>query len=347
MTREYSEYIVYFAAFLIALIISAAVTPLCRLAAVKLNIFDHPISDIKTHKKSVPYLGGLAIAAGWFTALFFVRFFTDFPSGTLRSLRGIILGTLTLLILGLIDDLKFKGLGFKSKLTIQFCAAALAIFLFDIKINFISDYWLSCIVSAIWIVGITNAFNIIDVMDGLSSGIASIACFAFLFISLPTEMIYVNFCAVSLAGALIGFIPFNLSSSKKIFMGDTGSLFIGFIMANLALGTSYTSISEIGLFAPLFILAIPIYEVGLVSFFRIRKKKLPFVGSKDHYSLRLLKMGFSKKQIILITYLSCLILALCAYLLTKLTTLHAMWICAGAALAAGLVSVKLSEVKVE
>jgi UDP-N-acetylmuramyl pentapeptide phosphotransferase/UDP-N-acetylglucosamine-1-phosphate transferase len=109
-------------------------------------------------------------------------------------------------------------------------------------------------------------------------------------------MFYVNFCSIALAVAILGFLPFNMSKSKKIFMGDAGSLFVGFVMANLAMGTSYSSINNFGIFAPLFILAIPIYETILVSVCRIRKGKLPFLGSKDHYALRLEKMGFSRKN---------------------------------------------------
>ncbi|MDR2192554.1 MAG: undecaprenyl/decaprenyl-phosphate alpha-N-acetylglucosaminyl 1-phosphate transferase, partial [Endomicrobium sp.] len=270
-----STEILYAAAFFIALLISAAATPLCRVIAVKLNILDNPISEVKTHKKSAPYLGGAAIAAGWLASLFIIRFATSFPDGTLRSLRGIIYGSLITLLLGFIDDKKYKGLGFKSKFLIQIAAAAIVVFGFDIRINFIPIYWLSCAVSVFWIVGVTNAFNIIDIMDGLSSGIAFIAALAFLFISLPTEMIYVNFCAAALGGALLGFIPFNLSKSKKIFMGDTGSLFIGFILASLAMGTSFTAISEIGLFAPLLILAVPLYETFFVSAVRIGNGKSP------------------------------------------------------------------------
>jgi UDP-GlcNAc:undecaprenyl-phosphate GlcNAc-1-phosphate transferase len=184
-------------------------------------------------------------------------------------------------------------------------------------------------------------------MDGLSSGIAVIAAFAFLFISLPTEMLYVNFCAVAIAGGILGFMPYNFSKSKKIFMGDTGSLFIGFVLASLAMGTSYTAINDIGLFAPLLILAVPIYETGLVSMFRLRKGKSPLLGSKDHYALRLEKMGFSRKNILLITYAACVILAFCAYLFTQLRLSYVMMLLFAALAALWAATIKLASVKVE
>lgn len=339
--------VLYTIAFFTSFIISFLAIPVCRKIAIKKGIVDIPSTEIKTHKKSTPYLGGIAIALGWAAALFLIRFITHFPDGTLHSLRGIFYGSFIMLFLGFVDDFKLKGLGFKSKLIIQFLAASIVVFGFDIRINFISLYWLSCAISIFWIVGITNAFNIIDIMDGLSSGIAVIASLAFFFISLPTEMIYVNFCAIALAGALLGFMPFNFSKSKKIFMGDTGSLFIGFILASTAMGTSYTTINEIGLFAPLLILAVPIYETFLVSFFRIRKGKSPFLGSKDHYALRLEKMGFSRKQIILITYTVCIIMAFCAFLFTMISTVYALIIFFIVLAALFIASIQLATVKVD
>ena len=342
-----SNELLYLISFASALLISLIATPLYRFFAIKLNIMDSPVTAVKTHKVSTPYLGGAAIAMGFIASLFLIRFITHFPDGTLRSLRGIIYGSVIIMFLGFIDDVRYKGLGFKSKLLIQFLAAAIVVFGFDIRINFIAIYPVSCMVSILWIVGITNAFNIIDIMDGLSSGIAVIAAFAFLFISLPTEMIYVNFCAVALAGGILGFIPYNFSKSKKIFMGDTGSLFIGFVLASIAMGTSYTKMNNIGLFAPLLILAVPIYETGLVSMFRMQKGKSPFLGSKDHYALRLEKIGFSRKQILIMTYTACAILAFCAFLFTKLTLSYAMMLLLVVLACLWAITVKLASVKVE
>ena len=340
------DYSLYALAFLAALLFSALFTPLLRFIAVKLSILDSPITQVKTHKQSVPYLGGIAISFAWLIALVFIRQITDLPTGTLRSLRALVYAAIIIILLGLIDDMKYKGLGYKPKLAIQFIAAAIIVFGFDIRINFIEHSVISAAVSLLWIVGVTNALNIIDIMDGLSSGIAFIASLAFLFISLPTEMIYVNFCAVALAGALLGFIPYNLSKSRKIFMGDAGSLFIGLILSSIAMGTSYTSISEIGTFAPIVILAVPIYETFLVSWFRIRKGQSPMIGSKDHYALRLEKMGFSRKQILLITYSVCIALAFCAYLFTSLKTSYSIFLLIFVLTALWAASIKLSSVKV-
>ncbi|MFH1368195.1 MAG: MraY family glycosyltransferase [Elusimicrobiota bacterium] len=336
----------YCIVFAAALVFSLVLTPIFRKIAIKFNILDHPLSKIKTHHQPTPYLGGMAIWSSWVISLFLIRLFTHFPTGTLHNLRGVILGSVIILLLGLIDDVLPKGLGFKKKFMIQ-AAAALAITFFDIRLHFVSPYVVAFILSIIWVVGITNAFNIVDIMDGLSSGIAVIASLAFLFISLPSEAIYVNFCAAALAGGCLGFIPFNLSKKKKIFMGDTGSMTVGFILASLALGTSYTKINDIGLFSPLLILAIPIYDTFLVMYFRWRKGQSPFMGSKDHFALRLEKLGFSRPKIITVTYVISVILSITAFLSTRLSLLWSSILLAGVILFAAFASYQLSKAKID
>lgn len=315
--------LLYLLTFGMSLFISAILTPILRLVASKLNIIDHPHSDIKTHKTPTPYLGGLAIWSGWVISLLIIRLFTHFPTGTLRNLRGIIIGSAMIVILGLVDDILPKGLEFKEKFLMQIMAV-MALILFDIRLHFISPYFIAVLFSLFWVIGISNAFNIIDVMDGLSSGLAFIASLSLLFIALPTEQIYVNFCAAALAGGCLGFLPFNLSKSKKIFMGDTGSLTIGFILAAISMGTSYTRANEIGLLAPILILAIPIYDTILVMYLRIRRGQSPFLGSKDHFALRLEISGLSRIQILIITYLSCTFLSIGAFMVTRLPLLWAL-----------------------
>ncbi|MBQ3834671.1 MAG: undecaprenyl/decaprenyl-phosphate alpha-N-acetylglucosaminyl 1-phosphate transferase, partial [Elusimicrobia bacterium] len=230
----------YCITFIAAYIITLFFTPIFRNIAIKFNIYDRPITEVKTHKIPTPYLGGLAVWAGWSLSLIIIRLITNFPTGTLNNLRSVMIGSLLMLILGLCDDIKKGGLGFKFKFLIQIFAAVIVVVFFDIRIQFIDNYILSVLISIFWIIGLSNAFNIMDIMDGLSSGIAAIAAFFFLIIALPSEMIYVNFCSSALIGATLSFIPYNLSKNKKIFMGDTGSLSIGFILATIAMGTSYT-----------------------------------------------------------------------------------------------------------
>jgi len=313
----------YLWCFLAALAMSLMATPLMRLLAITLGILDRPLSDVKTHKRAIPYLGGVAVAGGMVAALLLARASTNFPSGTLRALRGLILGGSMILLLGLIDDVKEKGLGYRFKFLAQI-AAALCLMSFDVRIRFIHPLWLGDILTLVWVVGVINAVNIIDIMDGLASGIATIASLGFLFISLPSEQIYVNFASAALAGALLGFIPFNLSTRFKIFLGDTGSLFIGFTLAALSMGTSYTHVNNAGVFAPLLILGIPIYDTLLVTVLRLQKGMSPFLGSHDHYALRLEKYGFYREEILVLSYSFCLLLTFAAYEVTQMVFEHAM-----------------------
>src|SRR5439155_23660901 len=153
--------------------------------------------------------------------------------------------------------------GYRFKFLIQI-TAGLCLISFDIRLHFIRPAWVGDLLTIVWVVGIINAVNIVDIMDGLASGMAVIASLGFFFISLASEQIYVHFSASALAGALLGFIPFNLSRRYKIFLGDTGSLLTGFMLAALSLGTSYTHVNNAGVFAPILILGVPIYDTILV-----------------------------------------------------------------------------------
>lgn len=305
----------YAVCFSTAFFLSCLFTPILRRIAIRFGILDRPVTDVKTHREPVPYLGGLAVAGSLTLSLVAARFATNFPTGTLHSLRGIFFGGLIILLLGLADDLKPKGLGYQFKFFVQI-AAALCLMAFDIRIKFVHPDWLGSLLTLVWIVGVINAVNIIDIMDGLASGTAMIAALGFLFISLPSEEIYVNFTAAALAGSLLGFIPYNMSRRLKIFLGDTGSLFAGFLLAALSLGTSYTRSSNLGIFAPLLILGIPIYDTLLVTYLRFQKGMSPFMGSRDHFALRLERFGFYREEILIICYAMSLILGFTAYEVT-------------------------------
>lgn len=309
--------LLYLAGFMTAFAGSFALSPVFRWTALRFGIIDHPGTAVKTHREPTPYLGGAAIAVSFILTLVLVRTFSTYPSGTLRSLWGIFYGGALILLLGLVDDTVSGGLSFKEKFAVQFAAASILLF-FDIQLNFVHPRWLAFLLTVVWVTGVMNAINIIDIMDGLAGGIAVVAALAFLFISLPTEQIYVNMTAVVLAGAVLGFLPFNLSKKRKMFMGDTGSLFIGYVLATLSLGTEYSTLHNAGVLAPILILGVPIYDTFFVALLRYRKGMSPFLGSKDHFALRLEKMGFTRPQIVSIAVAVTVVLSFAAWLTTRI-----------------------------
>ncbi|MBI3299980.1 MAG: undecaprenyl/decaprenyl-phosphate alpha-N-acetylglucosaminyl 1-phosphate transferase [Elusimicrobia bacterium] len=303
-----------------AFVLSAAATPLVRLFALRMGWLDRPETEVKTHKKAVPALGGVAVWIGFAGALVATRYYTDFPTGTLYRLRAVLLGAAMVFVLGVIDDLKKPlGLGWKSKMGVQALAAA-ALIHFGIQINFLSPDYLGTALTVLWVVGITNAVNIIDIMDGLAASQAAAAALGFWLIAMPSEDLYVNFAAAALMGAALGFLPWNFSSRWKIFMGDSGSMLLGFSLAALALGTEYTLVNPLGVYAPLLILAVPMYDTFYVMAVRMAKGKSPFLGSRDHFALRLERMGFTRPQIVALSLFASLVLSVCAWLVTLVST---------------------------
>lgn len=316
----------YLLALAVPLVLALALTPLVRALAIRLNFLDTPSSAIKTHKHATPTLGGVAIVIAFFASLLFIRFSTEFPTGTLRNLRGIFVGGTLIFLLGAVDDmLKPKGLGFKIKFAVQILAAAILVY-YDMRINFIEPGYLSICLSVLWVVGVANAFNIIDIMDGLSATQAITAAMGLLWIALPSEDIYVNFAAAALLGATAGFLPYNFLKKKKIFMGDSGSLFLGFMLAAISMGTRYSAVNPLGVYAPLFILAIPIFDTIFVAAMRMKRGHSPFIGSKDHYALRLETLGFSRHQIVFYSAFAALVLSFFAFLATQLPLMWGIWI---------------------
>ncbi|GAB4033409.1 MAG: MraY family glycosyltransferase [Elusimicrobiota bacterium] len=335
----------YALTFILALGLSLVFVPLVRYFAIRFGLYDSP-NEIKTHKGAVPVLGGLGIFAAFSMALVIMRFSTSFPTGTLRDLRYILIGSFLILCLGAIDDLKKpNGLSVGFKFAAQFIIAIFMVFS-GFQIKFISPEYLSFVLSVLWIVGVSNAFNIIDIMDGLSSSQVLSAGLALWFISLPSEHIYVNFLAAAISGAALGFIPNNFSSKRKIFMGDSGSLFCGFVMAILSLGGEYSKNNILGVYAPLFILAVPIYDTFFVSVMRMKKGISPFSGSRDHYALRLEKIGLSRKKIVVISFLFSLIMGLAAWLSTMVSWQWGMIIYFVVGAEFILISLRISKIKV-
>lgn len=341
-----NDNLLYLTGFVLGFLIAYLIAPVFRKIALRYQIIDHPNTAVKTHRQSTPYLGGCAIALGFVISLTIIRFLSSYPVGTLRPIQGIFFGGFLVFLLGLVDDTVSGGLTFKEKFLVQFVASSILLF-YGVRLHFIQPRWLAFFTTIIWVTGVMNAINIVDIMDGLAGGITVIAALAFLFISLPTEHIYVNLASAALAGSCLGFLPYNFSKTKKMFMGDTGSLFIGYVLASLSLGTSYTTYHNAALFAPILILGVPIYDTFFVMLIRYRKGLNPFLGSRDHFALRLEKMGFSRAEIVMIAITVSMILNFCAWLTTWIWFWWAVSLYALVLLIAYGIGVWLAKVKIE
>lgn len=305
-------------AFALAAATSFLLTPALRALSLRLALLDAPDSEVKTHHAPTPVLGGVAVWAGFMAAMLLLRLTTNFPTGTLYNLRALIVGGGLVFLLGLADDLRRpEGLGYRPKFAVQL-AAALLLISFGLRIRFLQPDYVAGAVTVLWVVGVTNAFNIVDIMDGLSASQAAIAALGFLMISLPSEELYVNFASAALAGAALGFLPWNFSRRRKVFMGDCGSLFLGFVLAGVSLGTRYSDVNDLGVLAPLLILFVPAFDTLFVATLRLIDGRSPFLGSRDHFALRLETMGLGRGAVVLLAAAAAAFLDFCAFLVTRL-----------------------------
>jgi len=289
--------------FFLAAVISYLGTPFVRMLAIRLNYFDHP-QDNKVHAHPTPLLGGVAIFAA-----FIISVFTKNEIVSLSPVQAIMGGAFILLVVGLIDDK--MGMVPEFKLLGQFLAAMLVVKA-GLRIAFIPNYYLSIIITYIWIIGITNAFNLLDNMNGLSAGIAVISAFFFGVISYMNGETVVSAMSFALAGSALGFLKHNFPKAA-IFMGDSGSLVLGYVLAALALfGNWKTTSLTTTLMIPILVLGYPIFDTTLVSVKRILEGRSIFQGGKDHSSHRLALLGLKKYRAVLIIYLVCFLLGAAA-----------------------------------
>ena len=283
--------------FFISLLVSHGFTPFVRLIAVKFGILDNPEYK-KSHAHPTPLLGGLAIYAALLSSVIFVLNLSDVTA-------GIFIGATILLITGLIDDK--MGMGPQLKLSMQ-VVAALTAFKFGLRVTTIEDYYLCMFFTVFWIVGITNALNLLDNLNGLSSGIAAISSLFFCAISVINHDYLTATLAAAMAGACLGFMRYNFPRAQ-IFMGDTGSLVLGFFLACLAiLGNWGTEKMTLSLAIPIIILGYPIFDTTLVTVIRLSEGRSIFQGGRDHSSHILAYAGFRKKRAVLSIFAICFLL---------------------------------------
>lgn len=300
-----------------ALLLAIGSTPLVRRLALRYAVVDSP-SGRKIHSAPVPLLGGAAIYISFVLVLVFFgdRFY-------ISQFVGIFVGATFMSLMGVIDDR--WGLGSYVKLLGQLLAAGILV-LSGVQIQIFGG-WLDVAVTMLWVVGVTNAMNLLDNMDGLSGGVAMIAAVFFTLLAAMSRQYLVGALAAALAGACAGFLIYNWNPAH-IFMGDAGSLFLGFLLAAVAIKLRFPSNSvTVTWMIPLLVLAVPIFDTTLVFVSRLRRGKNPLTTpGKDHLSHRLARLTGSRREAVLLCYLLAGAIGLLAIFLTQAALTEAIFV---------------------
>ena len=287
----------YFGLFVASLIIAATSTPLFRNLAVKRKILDTPNSERKIQRTAVPYLGGFGIALAVVATTLIAITISDASTENYLLALSVLAPAIALGLIGFIDDK--KHLTPLSRFIAQTFAGvftALVLILTNTVGNPTSYLVLDVLLTIVWVVGICNAINFFDNMDGAAGGISALAGFGFAVIGLQNDQYFVAAFGLVLSGACIGYLFWNWNPAK-IYMGDAGALFIGIILAALAVRVDPVSVNgATAFFVPICVLALPILDTTTVVIDRLRRGVSPFEGGLDHLSHRLRRKGLSVRQ---------------------------------------------------
>lgn len=300
----------YMLIIITALLFAIGVTPLVRRLAPRLGVMDRP-SARKIHTKAMPRLGGAAIYLAFILALLLLE-----DRRYISQMVSILMGATLVSFCGIWDDR--WGMRPLLKLGIGQPLAALILIASGIRVSFLPHPILNILVTMIWVVGITSALNLLDNMDGLSAGVATVASAFFLLLAAMSGQYLVGSLAAALLGACLGFLLYNFNPAS-IFMGDTGSLFIGFVLAAVGIKLRFPGRTNIVTWMiPLLVLGVPIFDTTLVVVSRLRRGLNPTTHpGKDHFSHRLVAMGLSQREAVMAIYLICGALGVLAVFLTQ------------------------------
>lgn len=304
-------------ALLVALVVSFLMTPIVKTFAYKVGAIDVPKDARRMHKTPIPRLGGLAIFIGFMVSiLLFVEITAE--------MRSILLGAVIIVVLGVVDDI--MALPALLKFVVQIVAALIpathgvVIQAFS-NPNVFSDnpYWvlgnLSVPLTVLWIVAITNAVNLIDGLDGLANGVSAISATTVLVIALIGGQFQVAVVMAALVGACVGFMPYNMNPAK-MFMGDTGATFLGYILATMSIQGLFKFYAIVSFAVPFLILGLPIFDTAFAFIRRIAHGQSPMHADRSHIHHRLIDMGLNQKQAVATLYVISAILGLSAVVLT-------------------------------
>lgn len=312
-------------ALLVAMLVCFLLSPLVKNFAYKVGAIDVPKDARRMHKVPIPRLGGLAIFLGFMVSTLLFVPMTE-------QLQGILLGAVIIVVLGVVDDITPLHAGLK--FGVQILAALIPV-LHGVKISVLSNpnifsenpWWFldgwAIPVTVFWIVAITNSVNLIDGLDGLAVGVSAISSATFLIISLIVAECDISMLCAAILGACIGFFPYN-KNPAKMFMGDTGSTFLGFILATISVQGMFKMYAIISFAVPFLILGLPIFDTAFAFTRRIARGQNPMKADREHVHHRLIDMGLNQKQAVATLYVISTILGLSAVVLTTSGEIKAM-----------------------
>lgn len=314
---QIEQYIPVILAVAAALLITFAATPIVKSFAHRVGAIDVPKDGRRMHTHPIPRLGGLAIFLGF---LLSVVLFADIN----MEVQGILLGAVVVVIVGVIDDI--VPLPALLKFALQIVAALIAVF-HGVEINIISNpaFWgaadylnfgyLTVPITVLWIVAITNSVNLIDGLDGLAAGVSAISSFTMLIIALVVADLNVAVIMAALAGSCLGFLPYNRNPAR-IFMGDTGALLLGYILATVSIIGLFKFYAIISFVVPVLVVGLPLFDTAFAVVRRVLRGRSPMSPDRGHFHHRLIDMGLSQKQAVAIAYAISGILGLSAVVIT-------------------------------
>lgn len=307
--HEFETYMIYIAAFMMAFLLTNFTTPYIRKFAFKIGAVDHP-KDRGMHTKVMPRAGGIAIYLGFMITV--IIFMTFIPNEQITQMVGLMVGATLITIVGLLDDI--YSLSPRIRIVFQLLSALIVLMtgtvMHSITIPFFGIGTLELgifgdIITIFWIVGITNAVNFLDGLDGLAAGVSSIASFSLLMIAVlfgdPIIAGFAILLTATLAGSCLGFLPHNFNPAT-IFMGDTGSTFLGFTLAVISIQTMLKTYTALTLLVAAIVLGLPLFDTIFAIFRRLINKKPVTEADRGHLHHRLIDKGLSQKKAVFTLY---------------------------------------------
>jgi UDP-GlcNAc:undecaprenyl-phosphate GlcNAc-1-phosphate transferase len=328
----------YLITFGLAFIVAFSATPVIIKLAYKIGAVDIPKDDRRMHTRPIPLMGGLAMIIGFIVSLGFDLITTTNLLVADRKLLGLLTGIAIITLLGVLDDI--YTLKARYKLAFQLAAAISVVLISGSRITILSNPFgsspyielspfISYPLTIFWIVGITNAINFLDGLDGLAAGVASISSLSLFIVSMlrgdldPATAVYTAVTTAALAGSTLGFLPFNFNPAK-VFMGETGSAFLGFTLGIISIQGTLKSYAAISIAIPLLVLGLPLFDTLFAIVRRILTGKPIAEADRGHLHHRLIDMGLSQRQSVVIMYTASGALGLCAIVLADRGALSAI-----------------------